>query len=100
MDGNGWDIVVLGKCGKLGTEPITNAVMNALAAYGKVIGLGGNEVRREGHVIFQPLGDGSWRVKMSKDYARQPMSETPVYCLFMCYYKAATIKLDSQRIQA
>lgn len=39
VDGHGWDIVVLGERGKLRTIPITNAVLNALAAYSEIIGL-------------------------------------------------------------
>lgn len=83
VDGHGWDIVVLGKGGKFRTVPIPNAVMNALAAYGEIIGLGADVgAWPKGRIIFQTLGDGSWRVKKSEDYARQPMSESQVYRMF------------------
>ena len=60
VDGHGWDIVVLGKGGKFRTVPIPNAVMNALAAYGEIIGLGADVgAWPKGRIIFQTLGDGS-----------------------------------------
>jgi len=96
VDGNGWDIVVLGKGGKLRTVPIPNAVMGALASYGEIIGLG-NDVGAwpEGHIIFQTLGDGSWRVKKNEDYARQPMSESQVYRMFKGHFKITASKVEA-----
>ena len=96
VDGNGWDIVVHGKGGKLRTVPIPNAVMNALAAYGEIIGLGSDVGSwPEGHIIFQTLGDGSWRVKKNEDYARQPMSESQVYRMFKGHFKVAASKMET-----
>jgi site-specific recombinase XerD len=96
VDGHGWDIVVLGKGGKVRTVPIPNAVMNALAAYGEIIGLGGDVgAWPEGYIIFQTLGDGSWRVKKSEDYARQPMSESQVYRMFKGHFKIAASRMET-----
>lgn len=65
--GSGWDIVVLGKRGKLRTVPIPNAVINALAAYSEIIWQGRVVgAWPEGHVIFQTLAmprDGSRRAR-------------------------------------
>lgn len=96
IDGNGWDIVVLGKGGKLRTVPIPNAVMRALAAYGEIIELGSDVgAWPEGHIVFQTLGDGSWRVKKNEDYARQPMSESQVYRMFKGHFKIAASKVQT-----
>lgn len=96
VDGNGWDIVVLGKGGKLRTVPIPNAVVVALGTYGECVGLG-NDVSAwpEGHVIFQTLGDGSWRVKKSEGYQRQPMSESQVYRMFKGHFRIAATKVET-----
>jgi site-specific recombinase XerD len=96
VDGNGWDINVIGKGNKLRTVPIPNAVMAALADYGDVVGLGRDAGDwPEGQRIFMTLGDGSWRAKKDDGALRQPMSESQIYRMFKAIFKIAASRVDS-----
>lgn len=88
--------MVLGKGGKLGTVPIPNAVMNALGAYGEIIEQNADfGALPEGLSFFQTLDDGSWRVKKSEDYARQPMFESQVYRMFKGHFKITASRMET-----
>lgn len=96
QDGSGWDFDVLGKGNKIRTVPIPDVIINAMGNYGECVGLGRDiGAWPEGQSIFQTLGDGSWHVKKSEGYRRQPMSGSQIYRMFKEHFRFAATKMET-----
>jgi len=96
QDGSGWDFDVLGKGNKIRTVPIPDVIINAMGNYGECVGLGRDiGAWPEGLSIFQTLGDGSWHVKKSEAYRRQPMSGSQIYRMFKEHFRFAATKMET-----